>query len=833
LCLNPELYSVALYDESERRFQSDQFLSVVEALLPIHTSLRYNSDDINAIELVNLPQSFACAPPSDRPINFVTTRYSVISAAFGRAPSAKLLTVFQDFDHSSGTSIAFDQECQLPLDPAMFRFVIGYEEKLAVVKFSNFSPFYVAKVIRSLLKHSTSLTTIVLEDYEDFRFEQLDFGSLQHPTVVTWHLSRLFQGNPERAHEFFHAFIRYPGLIQSLSISNVPFTRRAAGEFAQSLVWHRCFRSVECISLKSIEASSDDINFLFACFIAVGGQIKSLFRFSLGGWKVATRPLTHPWTQIALNSYLRCCHLSNLDMSQFRDQVDFGGVVDIEFASCKFSSQSLMNIFRAKSGETRPLTFAITSIDMAVDQWASFAAELGRMAPLPTIAELDWSGNPFPPNFEDVFIMKLLPVDSIRFLSLSRCFKATQVTRIAKILRHLKASRLWGLQIRGGDGEFQLGDQVIELVRSIVGIPSLEHVDLAFHYFSDKAAQALTELLPKLPLLHEVALDGTNIASHTALIDFYDRLTNAVRVAAVQVPLTDVRRLFRADDARAQSYIQALKNNLSGLIRASTRDVRVPFYLSGDEMGKGYRQFASCFPVSCAVDPPGDDLNVTVLTLSNVRPRTIRSTDVSGVFGGDTQLMLATPYERFDAPAPVEFTIPERVRRWKGVRFEPFELNQTGVISILERSKHLLSKSFLDVLQNIDAIGRVFQLVVDDPDPCEGRGIVPEPMDLVSPEDLELVRRRCVLLASSPQPKKRMTRSGSLEFDGSEDAVPAFSQTQIGMTLAPTRRAIVKSSSVGSPPEPEAIAPEMPARSRTTRRTLMRPRSARLIHGPK
>jgi hypothetical protein len=177
-----------------------------------------------------------------------------------------------------------------------------------------------------------------------------------------------------------------------------------------------------------------------------------------------------------------------------------------------------------------------------------------------------------------------------------------------------------------------------------------------------------------------------------------------------------------------------LKNNLAGLVSASTQDVRVPFYLSGEEMVKGYRQFASCFPVSCAVDAPGDDLNVTVLTLLNVRPRTIRSTDVSEVFGGDTQLMLTTPYERFDAPAPVEFTIPERVRRWKGVRFEPFELNQTGIISILERSKHLLSQYFLDVLQNIDAIREVFQIVADDPDPCEGRGIVPEPTVLVSPK---------------------------------------------------------------------------------------------------
>jgi hypothetical protein len=370
------------------KFESDRFVSVVESLLSIREVLLYNCPSVRPIELIGMtPKSSSFRV---RPLALSNTRYSVICGKLEITPSPWGRAFFADFDLSTGTALTFDDHCERPRSPRIIPFVLSPEPQLTVVTFRSFCPYTVCKILRGLLKHSRVLSTVVLEGYQDLTFEQFDFPTLNEPSVVSWHFKRLFSEKPERAYEFFRLFRQYRGMIQQISISQVPFNQQTSAEFAQCLHSTPCYRLVELVSLDKLEVSDKEFEFAMMCMTSIAAQLPPLFRLHLGGRQPLISPHPSVWKSLGRCSLLRSCSLSCLDLTTMTTGYQMPSVVAIEFSSCKFSAVSLLNVFKAKHDDTRGLMFTLKDIEMNESEWSSFAAQLEQLEPMTNIVEIDW-----------------------------------------------------------------------------------------------------------------------------------------------------------------------------------------------------------------------------------------------------------------------------------------------------------------------------------------------------------------------------------------------------------------------------------------------------------
>jgi hypothetical protein len=332
-------------------------------------------------------------------------------------------------------------------------------------------------------------------------------------------------------------------------------------------------------------------------------------------------------------------------------------------------------------------------------------------------------------------------------------------------LGHLEKSQLWGLQIRGDDGELQFREHCVQLFDAIAKIRTIEHLDLSDHGFGDSTAMALVTALDHLPLLREVVFAGATLSSPSIITEFDNGIGRSPLIQAIGLSETELNPYF-ADLSPIASDSTGFRRAIRGHSQASTPIVRISFNLTGVDYSDGYRQFAASFPISCDLNPPAGVSQLLALNATAAKPRSIRSTDVESKFGTDSQRLVASPFEPWDKHEPKPFTLDSLVSGFADLPFRTRVANPAG--TIFDRSKSLIDPLFVPLMERVDSISRVFVGFA-------GEGQIEPITTFAAVEEMELLRRRCAVLPPQGREETLLVRSissGTFETtaDDSESA---------------------------------------------------------------
>lgn len=722
---------------------------VLSEFLRIHSYLSYCNEEF--AKSLRLPANVSYPSCTTRPVHLTTFRYRVISGKLGIQMTPGLMGLFADFDRSIRTQIAFHQRFDLPESIEQLLYPIVFEPDLALVQFIGYAPAIAGILVHELIKRSKSVTTIVIRDYDEFSFEHLRFGDIGPANLVSLHLRNVFSTNP-RGHELFlESLGEYQGDWQQLTISNFKFTGKNAETFAVSMTTQKCYRTLEYLAIENCVCEASETDAVKRALTSISENLEGLYRFSLT-WSAPIEISSETFSINTCRS-LRSCVLGGLDFTGVSENIELpSSVVDIEFPNCAFKASQLLSILKSRT-KTSPLTVVVPDLKMNDSEWGVFFHNLSLSDPFSNIAELDWSGNEFKDGNEKVFCEKLISSQSIRFLALSRCCRHGKIEPLLNIIKSLENSNLWGIQIRGSeDEEFQLKEDIIEIVKSLKSIVSLEHVDICDHMLEPLTVKELLDIFKNMNVLHEVAMDGTKMIGDT-LIGCYHHLKRDVPVQAILPPLKDMRQSCALRQLLESKYYQKFMKILRETRTTTPREVRIRLYERTLDCNKKLWKLLSGFPVSCLLEFPLEMFGLPWIDFSWTKVRTFsdeKPLPITGSLNDHLNAQLLSPYVTPKCPRPRErVRLPERIRECELVDFE----TEDGVVcnyvnylteKVLKMSEVLFTPEFSDIWRQFDILSAVFAKFDDVEDPYpQVSASIPLPEEYISKRGISIVRNKC------------------------------------------------------------------------------------------
>ena len=735
-------------------FSSPDIQLILNDFLRIHSYLSYGNEEFG--KALKLPNGVAYPECTSMPRHLTTLRYRVISACLGVEISAGLLGKFAEFDRTKRTYISFKDGDELPFRVEQIWYPLAFDNSLTVLELVGYAGPIVGIIVNEIMMRSSSMTTVVMHNYSELRFDQIQFGEMVEPKVVSFHFKNVFARDPRESRYFLEELGHYSGDLQQLTLSGMIWDGKGADFFAMSVMTDRCYQSLEYLAIEDCICAENDLESVSKPLFSVAQHLQSLYRFSMTGWKTpvvfASDDVKHSTLLIKACNSLRSCVLGNLDFTGMKGDIALPStVVDIEFPNCAFRGKTLLNIMKTKHSCEAPLTFVLNDIEMSDEEWTVFWESLNEVEPFTNIAELDWSGNEFKNNSERTFTEKFIS-STTRFLSLSRCCKKGQTEPILYIIRALETSHIWGIQIRGGNtDELQLQDDMIPIVQALANVVSLEHLDICHQMMSDLCVRQLVDIFKEMKLLHEIAMDGTSL-TWLSLCGCYHHIRRDVSVRGLLAPVNDLTRTS-CPELLSSKYYATLMERLRHTRSITPRHVRVRMYertLSLDEEMAG---FSKIWPVTCQLEFDENPWGLTFVDPLCAALRTPSDKEMPPIttsFAEYLNSQLPDPYTSPVSSGQVQkLKLPKCLRDADGKDFEVedgvFWNSATFLVDqALKKSELLLTREFANIWQCLDTIAAIFAKFDNCTDSYSEYGkFLPKPETYITKKEMSIVRNKC------------------------------------------------------------------------------------------
>lgn len=575
---------------------------LMKHVLPVYANLMYNFSYLKKLKVRNFPKPTPhLEVPMIIPPNLLQERYQIYCAKYKEKIDLRTQMFFSRFEATYKTSIKLDSYCKTPGNYRIIAYPLAGEPNLSIVHFKGFAPKIVCKIIRSLLKKSKSITTIILEDYNCLNYYQLDMTTINDPGCVCFSFSNINLQPFENLSIFFEEFSKYTGDVQSLSLDRLQFDKSGIDKVAKQIKTARCYRTLECLSLYNLKIPNDGMWILQSFFDAVS-NLKSIVRFSVASWscplvftsKTPTGPI-----DFFKSESLRSLSFTNVDMRYIIGPVLFpANVHEIQFSKTKFTGVSLLNLLDNLSKLDRKLVLVLDGIDMLPKEWDIFWNYLQRIIPLRCLIELDWSDNQIPEQSADQFIKTFFSCSPIRYVSLSRVFDITEVQILMHILQSFEKSNLWGIEIEGGEN-YHLNAYLPQIAKGIYKISTIQSVNLSYHKLNDSELEQVFQYFMAMPMIREIQIDGNNRTSQNLMYELYKLLLDTKSVNHISKPLYDISSICDEKERTKPQFIN-FRDKLSRVHMPICRHIRSFFYYYSKDLDLSKIFSVSDFyPITC------------------------------------------------------------------------------------------------------------------------------------------------------------------------------------------------------------------------------------------
>lgn len=692
---------------------------LVVKVLEIIEEINFDSNNPIEIQIGGFPKDYSLKILEYRPTNHINMRYEAVCAVYNQPINPTLAQHFSDFDKTHRTFFTFYQNDGPIFHPNILSFPLLTVQSLSFIQFKGVCPNIICKSLSTLMKHSKVLSTVIFEDYPDLLVNQLEFAKLKAPTVVSWSFRNCFSKKHRRIIELLKLFSEYYGDIQTFQFDNVYFDLLIADELMNQLKSSPCFQTLEILDLVRLDITELDAQSVYDAFTQQLSNTESIFHFHFDSKYSSAIQINESLCN--LGPTLQSIVLNEMNLVSFPVMNLPENITNIEFPNCKFSPNSLVNVFKCIHNSKNNISLNLSDLKIGKKEWTDFENLFGQLPQLENLVELDWSGNPVPASFQNNFIRVLLNTQKIRYLGISRVFKTDELSRLFEIIEHLSNSKLWGLDIEGDEKNqaYQYGEVIVVLVLQLSRISSLEHLNISNHFITADTFDLLSQSMKNdLKMIHELLIDGTKISKATQLFECYTKLIETVRPRELGRPRKDIKRLTKDISKQLQTdSFNEFKHAMNSTKELSTRLMRSSFYHFSADLYHGFAEYTNHYSSTTNLNLTDDWLNLT--PYDNIRPISLHDTKFNlncRPFRTYQASLIKSPYE--DTPIPMNlgaFEMPENLMKYK--QFKP-SINYLYYVDdhlllqpkqMLDIYQRLVTPELLKTLENIDTIMKVFE----------------------------------------------------------------------------------------------------------------------------
>jgi hypothetical protein len=333
----------------------------------------------------------------------------------------------------------------------------------------------------------------------------------------------------------------------------------------------RCFRVLETLTFNEFSCRGITGERISKQIREVMKRLHFLMRISISNWP---RPLNFQLSLFQYTDTLTQIVLRKQDMVQRFDSIYFPNKVNLlDLSESHFTFPSLLSLFEAVSGRQTSLSLVLQDLVIPETHWFSFFDLLPTFPPITCLCELDWSGNPLPPNSLSNFVNYFFKVNHLRFLAIDRIFHPLQ-SSFSELCSLIPSNSLYGLSL-GGNVHDNFSGHFKELASILDHLGSLSLLYLDGQRMIDSDSSHLVNYAQRRSLL-EVSIDRS-LLSPEGFFHFYDRLS-ALPLPAIGRPEIDISRLFGS--VPNHPSFADFQSKLSRRLPVTSRTARCAFFAS-------------------------------------------------------------------------------------------------------------------------------------------------------------------------------------------------------------------------------------------------------------
>ncbi|OHT14744.1 hypothetical protein TRFO_03008 [Tritrichomonas foetus] len=744
--VNGNQYNLILKNHEIWTIETDDIEPLVDEIVNLYEKINYGAHKKFRIRIAGFENEKIVKNLMYRPSSHVSIRYEALCALYDQEINNYISQKLEIFEKSNRKLITLSRDAEPIIHPNIISYPLITETTLTIIHFKGLCPNIICKCIYTIMKYSTRLSTVVLEDYPILQFEQLGFDKLKKPTVVSWHFINCFSEQKERINSLLELFVHYSGSIQTFNLERIAFDLEAMKQLDHTLRCANCFLTLEILNLENLEINEIHAQTIFMSLMETISVFPSIVHYKFTTKWASLIQLNQK--NLVKSSSLQSLILTGINAINLPEVVFPDSLTNIEFDNCYVTPTSLINIFKSIMKHRRDISLVLRDFVLHHDFWGEFEQEFRKLPKLTNLLELDWSGNPIPETFQNDFQNILLNPDKIRFLDISRCFKTCELSRLSSIIEHLSTSRLWGLDIEGSltDENYQYGDAIIVLAFQLSNISSLEHLNINYHFFSEETFDMLAMTFKNhLKMLHEILMDGTQISNASVLYKCYTNMINAVMPQQIMRPYHDMKRLMAQCIETDDFTLFRDTMNLTG--NPSNRLMRAAFYKHSSELCPEFEEYAKNFSQTANLNIIDDKYNLT--QFERCLPRSLNHYKTglyTPPFRSYQSFLIESPFTDPKIPKNLpKFVFPERLEKYRELKptLDLFYIDDLKLIQperVISRYKHLVKPEFANMIDKISQIKSIFD------EKCESNDFedFPKPPMFVSRAAIEFMKKCCV-----------------------------------------------------------------------------------------
>ncbi|KAH0793948.1 hypothetical protein GPJ56_002160 [Histomonas meleagridis] len=529
-----------------------------EAVAQILASKAYLLDiDVtqNPIKLTTFPykiDKFNSKVPKE---SLSALRYVCLCLQYSVTPDESIIALFKQVNPKHNTTIQLGSQCSPPpILKCIFTPIIQIEG-ITSIHFKGFSPYSVCRIAHFMLKKSTSIRTIIFEDYDFFIPQQLRLNSLPSNYSITFIFTHC--SIPVTiVTTLINELNKFKGDYQRISFNSIQFTQDSLNLLFESLLFHRCYRTIEMLELDNIDSKDLYNDNIIQNIISIFKHCRFLQDISLSNW---TNPLS-----IGFDLFSGCSTLTNIVLAKqnltrpFSETFKFPPQIYLlDFTECSFTYLSIQSLFKNLSTFHSPLCLILSQISLPEAHWSSFFDSLKTLPSITCLKELDWSGNRIPLNSTEIFCKYFLETSPIRYLSISYMYNSTKFKELETLFSYIPKNKLWGISLCGNtennfSNNFKLLIQVLSKLQLTI-------LNINGQKMTDNDSDVLLTYLQKNSSICELSCDDSLISNYDKFFQFYNELIQ-LKFAAIGKPYIDLKRLSNNEKNRNKVSPSKLEN---------------------------------------------------------------------------------------------------------------------------------------------------------------------------------------------------------------------------------------------------------------------------------
>ncbi|OHS99287.1 hypothetical protein TRFO_34325 [Tritrichomonas foetus] len=655
-------------------------------------------------------------------------QYFSMCSKYNQAIDLNTRKIIESFQNSSRISITLDRCCATPVNYKIISRILIEEPKLKILKFDNFAPKNVCKIIYHVLKHNKNITTIIMTNYDSLLIEQFNFNNLKNPSVICWNFSSM-NLEDQRTKLLFDEFMYYHGDIQKLSIDNCRFINATAEKLGEVLRTAYAFRTLEILEINFISIPREHSLAIFKAFLRAVSCLKTLQLYSANGW---SNPVLYQIdnSQQTIHLFESSCikhiSVSNLDLRLITKEVVFPPSVNIlEINNCVMNCASLTQVLKAASRLNSPLVLSLQSIQINSNEYNFFINSSHVIPKFTNIVELDYSNNQIPKRFIPEFYRIFINSSPIKCLCLNRVFGPSQLSDICKILNHLKTKSIWGIELSGGENNTTFQKITKVLLNILKELKSLEYLNLAEQGWALDCGNDMISFLSEMKQLRYLSVDGARFGDLNAFVTFYNFLFTQTNIVAVIKQFADLSALVpNKSIIEGNPPLEKIISIFRMKSFHSSRLIRSHYFMRYNDMNN-FTDFRTNFPIYISGVPEKDQFDLNIISEATLTVRSLIDYDfveIHGSFSQHQQKFIGQPFEDvqvFSHTIP-EFEMPDELAKYHDKYQASEELTAPKITpklntrDIISKYRKWITYKHQRMFRNLAMLSNLFNKVNDD-----------------------------------------------------------------------------------------------------------------------